>query len=221
MAKHHPINFAVIGLGNFGSTVATELKRFGNYVIGIDIDEERVSAHAEELDQALIVDARSEAALKDAGVSECDVAVVSLGDDLEASVLATMNLKLIGVDKIWAKAMSKTHHRILNKLGADQVVHPEEKVGQQVAQVLHNPMVRDYVSLGNTFNVVNMRVSDALNGKSLNDLNVDQFDLRVLGVMRGTEFIGRGGDTCGLQEDDILLMLGRRKDLRSFTESLE
>ena len=220
MARH-PTNFAVIGLGNFGSTVASELKRFGNYVIGIDIDEDRVSKYANDLDQALIVDARSEAAMKDAGVSECDVAVISLGDDMEASVLATMNLSLIGIEKIWAKANSKTHHRILTKLGADHVVHPEVRVGYQVAQMLHNPLVRDYVSLGNTYNVVNMRVPDALNGKSLNDLGTDRFDLRVLGVMRGTEFVGREGDACGLEEDDMLLILGRRKDLRSFTESLE
>lgn len=167
------------------------------------------------------MDARSDAALRDAGIAECDVGVISLGDDLEASVLATMNLNLLGVDKMRAKAISKTHHRILTKLGADHVVHPEARVGQQVAQVLHNPMVRDYVSLGNTYNVVNMRVSDALNGKKLADLNPGKFDLRVLGVMRGTEFIGREGDPCALEEDDILLVLGRRKDLRSFTESLE
>lgn len=219
MAKH-PTSFAVIGLGNFGSTVATELKRFGNYVIGIDIDEGKVSGYAEDLDQALILDGRSEAALREAGVDECDVGVVALGHDLEASVLVTMNLSLLGVDKIWAKAGSKTHHRILSRLGADRVIHPEVRVGQQVAQMLHNPQIRDYVSLGNTYNVVNIRIPEELTGKTLEDLELDRFDLRCLGVMRGTDFVGRDGDDCTFEENDMLLILGRRTDLRSFTSSL-
>ena len=216
----HPTNFVVIGLGNFGSTVATELKRFGNYVIGIDLDEGKVSSHAEELDQALIVDARSEAALREAGVDECDVGVVAISHDLEASVLATMNLSLLGLDKVWAKATSKTHHRILSRLGADRVIHPEVRVGQQTAQMLHNPLIRDYVSLGNTYNVVNMRIPEALTDKTLDDLDLGNFDLRCLGVMRGTEFVGRDGEGCTFKEDDMLLLLGRRTDLRAFTSSL-
>ena len=216
----HPTNFAVIGLGNFGSAVATELKRFGNYVIGIDLDETRVTAHADELDQALIVDARNEDALRDAGLEECEVGVVSIAHDLEASVLATINLKLMGLDKIWAKATSKTHHRILSRLGADRVIHPEQRVGRQVAQMLHNPLIRDYVSLGNTYHVVNMRIPDGLNDRKLSELDLEKFDLRCLGVMRGTEFVGRDGDGCGLEEDDMLLLLGRRNDLRDFTSSL-
>lgn len=216
----HPSNFAVIGLGNFGSTVASELKRFGNYVIGIDYDEDRVSAHADMLDQALIVDARNEEALRDAGVDECDVGIVSLGHDLEASVLTTMNLSLLGIEKVWAKATSKTHHRILSRLGAERVIHPEQVVGQQVAQMLHNPLIRDYVSLGNTYHVVNMKVPDELNGRALGELDLPKFDLRCLGVMRGTEFVGRDGEGCTLEEDDRLLILGRRNDLRDFTSSL-
>ncbi len=216
----HPTNFVVIGLGNFGSTVATELKRFGNYVIGIDKDEGKVSRHADALDQTLIVDARSDAALRDAGVDECEAGVVALGHDFEASVLATMNLRLLGIDKIWAKAVSKTHHRILNHIGAERVIHPEVRMGEQVAQMLHNPLIRDHVSLGNTLHVVNMRVPDTLEGKCLDDLDLARFDLRGLGVMRGTDFIGRDGDRCALKEDDMLLLLGRRKDLRAFTQSL-
>lgn len=216
----HPTNFAVIGLGNFGSTVATELKRFGNYVIGIDLNEDRVSEHADILDQALIVDARSESALRDVGLDECEVGVVSLGRNIEASLLATMNLSLVGIDKIWAKAVSKTHHRILSRIGAERVVHPEQRVGTQVAQMLHNPLIRDYVSLGNTYHVVNMRVPDTMNGRKLSDLKLEKFEIRGLGVMRGTQFIGRDGESCELQEDDMLLLLGRRNELRDFAANL-
>ena len=163
---------------------------------------------------------RDEAALREAGVGECDAALVSMGHDLEASVLATMNLKVIGVETIWAKATSKTHHRILSRLGVERVIHPEVDVGNQVAQMMNNPLVRDFVTLGNGFYVVNLIIPDALNGESLGDLNLSKFDLRCLGVMRGTDYLGTEGDNTTLECDDRLLLLGLRADLRAFTSSL-
>lgn len=213
--------FGVIGLGNFGSTVANELQRFGNHVIGIDISEARVAYHADTLSQAMIVDARDDAALREAGMGDCGAAVIAMGADLEASILAAMNLKLIGVPVIWAKATTKTHHRILSKLGVDRIVHPEVEVGQHIAQVLHNPLVRDYVGLGNGYHVVNFKIPESLEGKSLTDLpHREKFNLRCIGVMRGTEFIGQDGTGCRLERDDLLLLLGQRKDLRNFAASL-
>ena len=177
--------FAVIGLGNFGSTVASELVRFGNYVIGMDQNERAVNAQVETLSQALIVDARDEAALREAGVGDCSVALVAIGNDLESSILAAINLKTIGVKTVWAKAMSKTHHRILSKMKVDRIIHPEVEVGQHIAHVLHNPMVRDYVSLGNGFNVVNFRIPVSLEGRKLTDIPYDsKYDLRCVGAMR-------------------------------------
>lgn len=213
--------FGVVGLGNFGSTVAKELTRFGNQVIGIDIDEARVSSHADEISQALIVDARDDQALKEAGMGDCDVALVALGSDLEASILSAINLKLVGVETIWAKARTKTHHRILSRLGVDRIVHPEVEVGQHVAQVLHNPLIRDYISLGNGYYVVNIRIPKNLEDKRLSDLNHDsEFDLRCVGVMRGTKFIAQDGEDCTFEHDDLLLLLGQRNDLRRFAASL-
>lgn len=221
MTKSSNRVFGVIGLGNFGGTVAKELQRFGNHVIGIDIAEARVSSLADTLSQAMIVDARDDAALREAGFGECDIAVVAMGDDLEASILAAINLKLIGVPVVWAKATTKTHHRILSKLGVDRVIHPEVEVGQHIAQVLHNPLVRDYVSLGNGYHVVNFRIPESLEGKSLKDLpHGKTYNLRCIGVMRGTEFVGQDATGCVLERDDLLLLLGQRKDLRNFAASL-
>lgn len=220
MASKHR-TFGIIGLGNFGTTIARELRRFGNTVIGVDLNETRVSDMAEVLTQAMIADARDDAALREAGFGDCDVAVVALGSDLEASILSAMNLKLIGVPVIWAKARTKTHHRILNRLGVDRVVHPEVEMGQHIAQVLHNPLVRDYVSLGNGYHVVNFRIPETLEGRTLADLNHgEKFDLRCIGVMRGTDFIGSDMQSCTLQCDDLLLLLGKRGDLRDFASSL-
>ncbi|MGR3758279.1 MAG: potassium channel family protein [Tranquillimonas sp.] len=217
----HARTFAVIGLGNFGRTVAAELARFGNYVIGLDRDEQAVDRMVEKLSQAMIVDARDDAALREAGLGDCDLALVAVGTDLEGSILAAINAKLVGVPVVWAKATSKTHHRILSRIGVDRVVHPEELIGLHIAQMLHNPLVRDYVSLGNGFHVVNFIVPESLQGAGLDDLHLrDRFDLRCLGVMRGRDYVGRAGDDVVLCEDDLLLLLGSRDRLRAFGASL-
>lgn len=124
MPKPKSRSFAVIGLGTFGTTVASELARFGNHVLGIDTIERNVSRVAETLAEAVIADGRDEQALREAGVGNYDVAVVAIGEELEANILCSMNVKLLGVPTVWVKAMSRTHHRILTKLGADRVIQP-------------------------------------------------------------------------------------------------
>lgn len=216
-----PRVFAVIGLGVFGATVARELARFGNHVIGIDKNEKRVSAVIDDIGQGLILDAREDGALREAGLDAADVGIVAIGSAVESSILSVINLKTLGMETIWAKAISKNHHRILAKIGVDRVVHPEKEVGQHIAQVLHNPLVRDYVSLGNGQHVVNFRIPASLQGKSLTELpHGNKFNLRCVGVIRGSEFLGHDGTECALQEDDLLLLLGARQNLRDFAESL-
>ena len=220
MARHTR-TFGIIGLGIFGRAVGTELMRFGNHVIGIDKDNGAVADMVETLSQAMIVDARDETALKEAGFGDCDMVLVAMGSDLEASIVSVMNLKLIGVPTVWAKARTKTHHRILSKLNVDRVIHPEHEVGLQIAQVMHNPLVRDYISLGNGYHVVNFLIPESLEGRKLSDLpHSRDHKLRCVGVMRGTEFIGQDGSSCTLQSDDRLLLLGQRSDLRAFASTL-
>lgn len=195
--------------------------RFGNSVLGIDLDERRVNALADTLSQTVIADGREEMALREAGVGECQTVIVAIGENLEANILCTMNAKLIGVKSVWAKAINRVHHRILTKLGVDRVVHPEEEMGRHISQVLNNPLVRDYVSLGNGFHVVNMVTPEHLQGKTLSSLKLgDRFEVRCLGGMRGSEFIGGQESDPVLEADDKLLMLGRRVNLRKFSDSL-
>lgn len=216
-----PRSFAVIGLGTFGGTIAAELARFGNRVLGIDVAERPVADLADLLAETVIADGTDEAALREAGVGQYDVVVVAIGDNLEASIVCTMNLRLIGAKCIWAKAMSRTHHRILTKLGADRVIHPELEVGQQIAQVLHNPAVQDYVGLGNGFIVVTIVVPERLDGRSLDSLGIGQrHEVRCLGMMRGTTFHSPEAADIALEPDDRLLLLGRRAELRVFGDSL-
>ena len=216
-----PRTFVVVGLGTFGGTVASELKRFGNAVIGIDTDRRRVSDFADVLDQALILDARDDAALKEAGVADADVGVVAMATDLEASILSAVNLKLLGIETVWAKATTRTHHRILSRLGVDRVIHPEDEIGRAIAQILHNPLIRDYASMGNGYHVVNFIVPPSLEGKRLDQLEgARRHEVRPIGVMRGTDWLG--GTDCDrpLAKDDRLLLLGTRANLRAFAEEL-
>ena len=212
--------FGVIGLGTFGSTVATELARFDNNVIGVDAMEGPVEALAPELREVVIADGRNEQALREAGIGQCDVVLISIGEDLEASIVCAMNVKLIGVECIWAKADTRTHHRILSRLGVDRVVHPEEQMGQRVAQMLHNPSVRDYVSLGNGFFAVTMLVPDSLEGKAVSSLDMaNRFDVKCLEIMRGRDLLTNDDADPVLRKDDRLLVLGTRPDLRAFAKS--
>jgi len=221
MSEQKNRSVAVIGLGTFGTTVACELARFGNHVLGIDIVERNVSQVAETLTEAVIADGRDEDALREAGVGNYDVAVVGIGEQLEANMLCTMNVKLLGVPRVWVKAISRTHHRILTKLGADRVIQPEQEIGRHIAEMLHNPLVRDYVSLGNGFHVVDFRVPESLDGNQLDEVGLDdKFELRALGLMRGSQFVSCATGETVLQTDDKLLLLGRRENLRRFGDSL-
>ena len=214
-------NFAVIGLGTFGRTIATELAGFGDHVLGIDSDESRVNAVVEELSEALVADSRDEQALREAGVDQYDVAVVAMGEDIESNVLCTMNVKQLGVDEIWVKAVNRTHHSIVSRLGADRVIHPEEEIGQHVAQMLHNPLVRDYLSLGNGYFIADLRVPEKYHGEKLAKMKLSKHeDLRCLGLIRGTEYIDNDENETLLEADDKLLVLGRRAELRDFSDSL-
>lgn len=221
MTEQKSRSFAVIGLGTFGSTVASELARYGNHVLGIDVDERNVSRLADDLAEAIIADGRDEEALREAGVASYDAAVVAIGEDLEANILCTMNVKLLGVRSVWVKAINRTHHRILTRLGADRVILAEQEMGQHIAQMLHNPLVRDYVNLENGFHVFNVRVPQRLDGAVIGDLKLDQrFELRCLGLMRDSEYNACASGDTPIEADDKLLILGRRKNLRKFADNL-
>lgn len=218
---HGDRTFAVIGLGAFGGTVATELARFGNHVLGIDLDEKRAAQMVEFLAEVRIADATDEASLREIGLENYDVVLIAMGRDLQASILSTMNATLLGMRQIWVKAHSKVHHRILLRLGADRVIQPEHEIGQHTAQMLHNPMVRDYVSLGNGFHVVNIVIPERLNGRRVGSLRIaEDYALQPLGLMRGPDYLACDNPQTELRKDDKLLVLGRRPDLRRFGDSL-
>ena len=221
MARNHNRTFVIIGLGTVGSTVASDLVRYGNHVMGIDINEKSVAALSDTLSEAVIADGRDEEALREAGVDKFDVALIAIGEDLEANILCTMNVKMLGVKTVWVKAINKTHHRILTKLEPDRVILPEQEIGQHIAQKLHNPAVRDYLSLGNGMHVINFQTPDSLHGKTVDSLDLEKaHELRCLGLSRGSDFISCESGAVTIAEGDRLLILGRRENLRKFSDGV-
>jgi trk system potassium uptake protein TrkA len=212
-------SFAVIGLGGFGSTVAVDLARMGAYVLGVDLDERRVARIADDISEAKILDATDETALREAGFNRYGAVLVAIGESLEASILATLNARLVGCRTVWVKARDKTHHRILSRIGADRVILPEIEMGQHVAQMLHNPLVRDYASLGNGYYAMSLDAPAPLNGRRVSTLDLGRHGLRALALMRGTKELDLASDP-EIEEEDHLVILGRQDELRRFGDAL-
>ena len=156
--------YAVIGLGRFGSAVASTLVSLGQDVIGLDDNEDRVREMGELTTNALQIDATDIRALRQAGVNEADVAVISIGENIEASLLVVMQVKDLGVPHIIAKAVTPLHGRILEKLGVTRVIFPEREMAERTARSLVIPNALDYITLSTEFSIVEVTVPDAIRG---------------------------------------------------------
>ena len=177
--------FAVIGLGRFGSAMATTLTELGQEVLGVDADEERVRAMADVVHQAVELDATDERALRGAGVPDVDVAIVSIGENIEASVLVVMQVKELGVQTILAKAVTPLHGRILKKLGVSRLIFPEREMAVRLAHSLVVPNLIDYIELSKDFSIVEMPAPAEWIDKSLKDLQLrGRYGLTLIAIRR-------------------------------------
>jgi len=213
--------FAVIGLGRFGSAAALELMKMGHSVLAVDTDGKVVDALADQVTHAVIADVTDRSALEELGLENYDVVLVAIGEGIQASLVCVVHLKSLGIGPIWVKASSHAQHLILNKLGVDRIVHPEEEMGMRVAQTLSYPMVNDYISLGNGEFVVEIGVSERLKGVSLSEV----FDgmpetLHVLLVKRKTQVTVHPPGDFALQPNDVLVMLGQLSALKHIAPKL-
>jgi trk system potassium uptake protein len=206
----------VIGLGRFGSAVATELIRLGFEVLGVDGDGQRVQEYAETLTHTVQADATNEEALRQLGVADFGYAVVGIGDDIEASVLATAALVDLGVGNIWAKAVSQPHGRILERVGAHHVVFPEDDMGYRVAHLVGGGVI-DWFQLDEDFAIVETVVPTELVGGSLGEVGVrDRFGVTVVCVKPpGGSFTYATADTV-LEHGAIVLVAGSSTDTEQF-----
>ena len=210
----------IIGLGTFGSVLARELTRMGDRVLGLDSDEKRVSDLSDEIDTTMQVDASDIKALKQCGLETCDSVVVSIGDNMQASILAAMNVMELECRGIWVKSQSDAHEKILKAIGIENTVRPEQDYGLRIAQVLHNPRVSDYLALGEGKYVADIEIPEKLVGTTVARLPFDANKLNCLGISRSGQVIRYDGQDIELKAGDSLLIFGERSDLRHFADEV-
>ena len=202
-------SYAVIGLGRFGSCMARQLCALGGEVLAIDTSAELVQQIANDVTSAVVADTQDKDVLKALGVADCECAVVAIGDNLGASVLATMNLKELGVPYIVCKAHDETHRKVLEKLGADKVLLPEKEVAERMAHSLTSPNVLEYIELSSDYGIVEVPAPRKWEGKSIKELNVRaKLGVNIIAVETGrTVNVSPSADYV-VQKDDILVILG-------------
>lgn len=209
---------AVIGLGTFGGAVARTLSGFGDHVLGIDADEGAVARLSDRLARSVIADAREPRAMEEAGLGSYDIAIVCMATDIEANLLGVMNAKDAGVTEVWAKAVSSTHARILEQVGVDRVISPEEIYAEQVAQALHNPLVRGSVRLTDDLHLAHIEAPKRVCGHKLAKVRFgERHDLRCLGILRGAVPVMPDPEEV-IGEGDSLLLVGTRPAMRAFAD---
>ena len=213
--------YAVVGLGAFGSTIALELSRLGHDVIGIDLNASLVSDIADKITQAVIADARDEKVLRDLGVHECDGVVIAIGEDIEANILVTLIVKSMPKPKVWAKALNPNHHKIMEKLGSDHIVHPEHEMGLRLARSMVYPEVMDYISLGHDQFIVALRASERLAGQDSSALHLTENQLQPLLIKRlDQEVAVLPPPQYQFRLHDKIVLFGTLGDLRKITKYL-
>jgi trk system potassium uptake protein TrkA len=219
--------FGVIGLGRFGSAMAMTLTELGHDVIGVDGDEARVQQLADVITHALQIDATDEKSLRAAGIQDVDVAVVSIGENIESSLLVVMQLKELGIATIVAKAVTPLHGRILEKLGVSRVIFPEREMAIRIAHSLVMPNVIDYIELSRDFSIVEVPAPEAFVGRTLKQLELrPRLGLTLIAIKRQAD--GGAGVVTNIapsadetiRSGDVLALLGSNERLNQLDQLL-
>lgn len=212
-------SYVVIGCGRFGSAVAKTLFQLGNEVLAIDADEDSVREISPHVTYAAEADIMNEEALKNLGVQNCDVAVVAIASDLEASVMATVLVKELGIPKVIAKARSVLQAKVLKRIGADEVVFPERDMGVRIAHNLSTGNILDYFELSETHSIIEILPYPEWIGKTLSELRLpNNYGLSIIAIKRGEKVIvtPKAGEI--LCKKDVLVMVGEVKVFQKFRE---
>lgn len=213
--------FAVIGLGRFGSSASLELMRLDHSVIGVDINPKIVNQMADQLTLAAIADATDEHALNDLNITTCNAVLVAIGESLEASILCVLLLKSMNINEIWVKATSRPHHTILSRIGVSRIIHPEEEMGIKVAQSLNYPMVNQYMAIGYNLYVVEITITDKCQGIAIEGLLKEtKHSIKPLLVQRNKNIFTPVALDFILESGDSLVLAGTLNMLKTIAPRL-
>ena len=211
-------NYLVIGLGRFGTSVTKTLYDADCEVLAIDTNEELVQEAINNniVDNALILDATDENALKEIGASNFDIAFIGIGSNIQASIMATLNLKELGVKKIIAKAVTKSHGKVLKKIGADEVVYPEEYMGTRIAMLAMEPNMIEHLRFSKDFLLVEFKAPPSFLGKNLMELGVrDLYNINIVGIKKSNGDLNSSPRaTSVIEKGDTLLVITNSKTAR-------
>lgn len=207
--------FIILGAGRFGSSVATKLVELGAEVMIVDKSESVIQQIADKVTYAVAADVTAEGSLNALGIRNFDTAVVTIGDDIQASILVTITLKELGVNHIVAKAQNALHAKVLYKIGADRVVFPEREMGLKVAKNLMASNVIDFIELSADYSIVEISPLQDWIDKSIREVNVrGNYGLNIIALKKGAEMkINLSADYM-IERGDIMVVIGNNEDLK-------
>ena len=212
-------SFVIIGLGRFGTAIASELSALGHEVLAVDVDEERVQQVADHVTHAVTGDGRNIEVLRALGVRNFDCVVVAMGSDVGNSALITLNLKELGVKEVICKAQSHVHSRVLEKIGADRVVFPEYEMGAKLAQGLSSSNVLNFIELSEDYGILELSAPQSWQGKSLRELDVlNRHHVNVIAIRKNGELNVAPSPDLPLESGDQVVALGRYEDINLLHE---
>lgn len=207
--------FAVIGCGRFGSAVAKTLHKRGNDVLAIDEKESALQAISPYVTHSIRLDIKDERQLREAGLRNIDVAIVAIGSDIKASIMATLLVKEIGVPYVVAKALDELHAKMLKRTGADRVIFPERDMAVRLAHNLISNNILDYIELSPEYSIIEIVAPDKWIGQSLKKINVrSKFGLSILAIKQGDRINVSPNAEVTVHQSDVLVVLGTNTDLQ-------
>lgn len=209
--------FAVIGLGRFGGSICRELSEEGLEVLAIDIDEDKVNEFANIASHAVVGDTTDETVLKSLGIRNFDHVIVAIGDNIQASILTTLMLKELGVKHITVKAQNDYHEKVLTKIGADSIVHPERDMGKRIAHNIISNNVLDYLELSDEHSIVEIVANENISGHSIIELDIRaKYGINIVAIKRDKEIIVSPQADEVIQKGDIMIVIGADADINRF-----
>lgn len=202
-------SYLVIGLGRFGTEVARKLYELGCEVLAVDTVSDNVQRISNDVTHAAVADARDKGVLRALGAANFDCAIVAIGGNLADSVLATMNAKELGIPKVVCKAHDEVHRQVLLKLGADQVVIPEQEYAARLARSLSSHNVLDYIELSEDYGIIEVAAPKSWVGKTLKELNVRAtLGINILAVKQDSAINVSPAADYPIGQQDVLVVLG-------------
>ena len=213
--------YVVIGLGRFGSSVAKTLYSLGNDVLAVDSDEERVQNISDSVTHSVQADASDENSLRSLGIRNFDVAVITIGSDIQSSVMATLLVKELGVKYIIAKANNEMHAKVLYKIGADKVVLPERDMGVRIAHNLASENILDYIELSPDYSIAEMTSPEKWHSKTLKELGMrTNYGINVVAIRKDNHINVNPKAEDVISPGDIVVAIGSYESLTKLEENL-